>query len=179
MIRSGVSEWLARLREVIAAAGLGVSGLWLCRLGGNILIPIGLLMIAIASGWGLTAWRWRRFQTDVAAPGLVEVLEGQISYMGPEFGSYVSIPELIEIRMLVLYGRRHWRLKQEDGQALLIPVDAAGAGALFDAFSGLDGIDMGRVLAAQHGRGAEFSGGGETDGARVSPAVWRRHSGDF
>ena len=41
-----------------------------------------------------------------------------------------------------------WRLKQADGQALLIPVDAKGAGRLFDAFANLPGMDTADLIAA-------------------------------
>jgi hypothetical protein len=47
-----------------------------------------------------------------------------------------SLDELVEIRLLAMRGRRMWRLKQTDGQALLIPVDAEGAEKLFDVFAG-------------------------------------------
>ena len=66
------------------------------------------------------------------APGVVEVDEGQISYLGPAFGGSISVPELVELRLLTAGGRRMWRLKQADGQALLIPVEAVGADRLFD-----------------------------------------------
>ena len=45
-------------------------------------------------------------------------------------------------------GRRLWRLKQSDGQALLIPVDAKGAERLFDAFANLPGMDSAALVAA-------------------------------
>ncbi|MEI2687828.1 MAG: hypothetical protein V9G14_17530 [Cypionkella sp.] len=87
------------------------------------------------------AWRRIRFAQDIDAPGVVEVDEAQIGYLGPEAGGFVSIVELVELRLLTLRGRRLWRLKQADGQALLIPVDAAGAERLFDAFATLPGMD--------------------------------------
>jgi hypothetical protein len=74
--------------------------------------------------------------------------EAQISYMGPQVGGFVNVPDLIELRLVRLRGRRLWRFKQSDGQALLVPVDAAGADALFDVFATLPGLDMAAVLAA-------------------------------
>ena len=41
-----------------------------------------------------------------------------------------------------------WRLRQHDGQALLIPVSAMGAERLFDAFAALPGMDTGVLVAA-------------------------------
>ena len=148
MIRVEVSDAAWRWREVIAAGGLGAFGLWLIWLGGFLLGPIGALMLVLAAFWGVTAWRRVRFAQEVAAPGMVEVDEGQVGYLGPSFGGYVALPDLVEVRLVTMYGRRLWRLKQADGQALLIPVDAAGAERLFDAFGSLPGMDMAALLAA-------------------------------
>ena len=79
---------------------------------------------------------------------MVEVDEAQISYMGPTTGGFVSLSELVELRLLTLRGRRLWRLKQADGQALLVPVDAAGSAALFDAFGNLPGMDTSALVRA-------------------------------
>lgn len=140
-LRPGAADFLARWREVGAALALATLGLWLMALGGYLLTPLGGLVIALALGWGLLAVRRARFQRPAAAPGVVEVDEGQVGYLGPTFGGYVSLRELTEIRMIRLYGERHWRLKQADGQVLLVPVAASGAGALFDAFAALPGMD--------------------------------------
>ncbi|EKD59716.1 MAG: hypothetical protein ACD_54C01179G0003, partial [uncultured bacterium] len=40
------------------------------------------------------------------------------------------------------------RLKQRDGQAILIPVDATGAERLFDAFASLPGMKTSDLVAA-------------------------------
>jgi hypothetical protein len=148
MIRMEVSDAAWRWREVIAAGLLGAFGLWLIWQGGFLLGPLGALVLVLAAFWGVTAWRRMRFSQDVAAPGMVEVDEGQVGYLGPSFGGYVALPDLVEVRLVTMYGRRLWRLKQEDGQALLIPVDAAGAERLFDAFGSLPGMDMAALLAA-------------------------------
>ncbi len=142
--RAGLSRW----SEVIWAAGMMVLGLWLAHLGGLVLIPAGLALAALGLGWGMTALRRMRFARETAAPGMVEVDEGQIGYLGPTFGGYVSARDLTELRLLTINGRRLWRLKQADGQALLVPVDAAGAERLYDVFAALPGVDMGAVVAA-------------------------------
>lgn len=147
-LRPGAAAFLARWREVGVALAVGLVGLWLVRLGGYLLTPLGALVLILALGWGLLALRRVRFQRPVSAPGVVEVDEGQVGYLGPTFGGYVSLRELTEISMIRLYGEKHWRLKQADGQVLLVPVAAAGAGALFDAFAALPGIDTAALSAA-------------------------------
>ena len=64
----------------------------------------------------------------------------------------VPLRELAEIRMIDVQGRGHWRLRQADGQILLIPVSAAGADLLYDAFAALPGIDMGVLSRAVDAR---------------------------
>jgi hypothetical protein len=110
----------------------------------------------------------------------VEVDEGQVGYLGPSFGGFVALPDLVEVRLVTMYGRRLWRLKQADGQALLIPVDAAGAERLFDAFGSLPGMDMAALLAALEAPVAQGRGGMPVlrgEGAAPEAAmlvVWRR-----
>lgn len=147
-LRPEAAAFLARWSEVAAALAVAGAGLWLVRLGGYFLTPLGLAVAAVALGWGLVALRRVRFQRPVAAPGVVEVDEGQVGYLGPSFGGYVSLRELTEIRMIRLHGERHWRLKQADGQVLLVPVAANGAGALFDAFAALPGMDTATLATA-------------------------------
>lgn len=159
-------------REVIATGLVAAFGLWCLSLGGALLVPVGLAIVALAAGWGWTALRRLRFRPTGDAPGLVEVLEGRISYFGPTTGGTVGLSDLVELRLLHLRGRAVWRLKQGDGQALLIPAEAQGAEALFDAFASLPGIDLGDVAGALARPVAEpgvvVAG---VDGNRV---LWRR-----
>jgi hypothetical protein len=148
MIRPEVLAFLLRAREVIVAAFVVGFGAWLIALGGYLLTPLGLAVGALGLSFGVLAWRRLRFAQGSDSPGVVEVDEGQVGYMGPTAGGFVSLPELVEIRLLTLRGRRVWRLKQADGQALLIPVDAAGAERLFDAFASLPGMDSGALVQA-------------------------------
>lgn len=148
LIRPELADAIHRGREVIGAAFLGLFGLWLVWLGGWLLQGLGLLGMCLALGWGWQAWRRMRFVQAGDAPGMVEIVEGQISYFGPATGGAVGLPDLVEVRLLTLRGRKLWRLKQSDGQALLIPVESAGADALFDAFASLPGLDTGALVAA-------------------------------
>lgn len=163
LIRAEAQEALRRWREVIAAGALGLFGLWLVALGGYLLVPLGAVVLALALGWGVQAHRRMRFVQRVEAPGVVEVDEGQVGYLGPSFGGFVALPDLVELRVIRVHGRRLWRLKQADGQALLIPVTATGAERLFEAFSALPGMDTQALVAAAAEGGAE----------RV---VWRRNA---
>ncbi len=147
-LRPEALAFLTRWREVAVAGLVAATGLWLLSRGGYLLGPLGAASLFLAFGWLILALRRIRFQRPVDAPGLVELDEGQVGYLGPSFGGYVALRDLTEIRLIDLHGQRHWRLKQADGQVLLIPVTAAGAGGLFDAFCALPGADMAAITAA-------------------------------
>lgn len=145
-------ELMARFgpwREVAAAGLTAGSGIWLFLRGGWFFQAIGLAVLAVGVIWAISARRQMRFRRDIAAPGLVECDEGAIRYLAPRvLGGEIPLRDLAEIRMLRLSGQRHWRLKTVDGQALLIPVEAAGADSLAHAFAALPGVDMGRITRA-------------------------------
>ena len=172
MIREEAREAIWRGREVFV--GLCVVGLggWLMALGGYVLVPFGALVALGGASFGVLAWRRLRFAKGGDAPGVVQVDEGQVSYMGPAVGGFVSLSDLVELRLIGMRGRRLWRLKQGDGQAILIPIDAHGAEALFDAFCALPGLSSADLLAALEpvaGTGGRaLAAGGEN---RI---VWRR-----
>ena len=139
---------LIRHREAIGAGAVTLLGLWVAAQGGLILIPLGLVIAALGGALALNAWRRTRFAQAIAAPGMVELDEGQVGYLAPDMGGFLSLNDLTEIRLMTVRGTRMWRLKQSDGQALLIPVDAAGAERLFDAFANLPGLDTAALVAA-------------------------------
>ncbi|MCU0903530.1 MAG: hypothetical protein MUE83_06600 [Tabrizicola sp.] len=147
-IRPELIATASRWREVIAATALAALGSWTAWQGGYLLTPIGLALLALGLAWALASLRRLRFQQDGEAPGIVRVTEAQIAYFGPRVGGFVGLPDLVELRLLTLRGRRIWKLKQSDGQLLHIPVEADGAEALFDAFATLPGIDMAALVAA-------------------------------
>lgn len=172
MIRPELRDALWRLREVGVGLGMAVVGMWLMALGGYLLVPLGGVVAAGGAALAVLAWRRRRFASTGDAPGVVRVDEGQISYLGPQVGGFVNLRDLLEVRLIAMRGRRLWRLKQTDGQALLIPVEAAGAEALFDAFSALPGLSSADLLAAlapaSGGDSRAVMAGGE------NRLVWRR-----
>lgn len=172
MIRPELAQAIWRWRAPLTQGGVALAGVWLIWLGGYLLVPLGLAVLALGTGLAAMELRRMRFAQTVNAPGVVEVDEAQVGYLGPEGGGYVSLAELVELRLLTMRGRRLWRLKQLDGQALLIPVEAAGAERLFDAFASLPGMDSGTLVAAlappaAHGPGLIAAG-------TEMRLVWRR-----
>lgn len=167
MIRPELRTALWRAREVLGAAALGALGLWFTLLGGWLLIPLGLVLALSALGFGVVAWRRMRFVAEgYGGPGLVEVIEGEVRYLGPLFGGMVAIADIRELALLRIRGQRLWRISTA-GEALLIPVEAEGAAALFDVFDTLPGLKMPELLALLEretlpSRGLVPFGGAET-----------------
>lgn len=177
LLRPEAARALHRWREMFAAGGAALAGLWLMQLGGWVLVPLGGMLIALAAVWAVMAWRRVQFVQEETAPGVVEVDERQVGYLGPTFGGYVSLDDLAELRLMVLRGERMWRLKQTDGQLLLIPVAARGADRLFDAFAALPGMDTQALVAALAPSGGEGAGRGlslSSEAGQIGPAIWRR-----
>jgi hypothetical protein len=156
-IRPELASEAWRLREVLGGSVLAAFGGWTAAQGGYLLLPLGLAILALGLGWAILSWRRIRFQQDGEAPGIVRVTEAQVAYFGPRVGGFVGLPELAEIRLLTLRGRRIWKLRQGDGQVLHIPVEADGAEALFDAFAALPGMDTAALVAALGGEAASGS----------------------
>lgn len=174
-IRPELLSSLHRWREAVAGGGVALFGLWTAWQGGYLLTPFGLALTALGLGWALTAYRRLRFQQDGEAPGIVRVTEAQIAYYGTRIGGFVGLPDLSEIRLLTLRGRRIWKLRQGDGQLLHIPVEADGAEALFDAFATLPGIDMAALVAAL-GSDAPASDSRVIALAEVDRLIWARQA---
>ena len=174
IIRPEVTALFHRYREALGAAVIVLAGLWMMGLGGYVLFPLGLLIGGIGAVLTVNALRKARFAQAVAAPGIVELDEAQVAYLAPELGGFLSLDELTEIRLLTLRGRRVWRLKQADGQALLIPVDAQGADRLFDAFANLPGMDTQALVAALQPSPAAQ---GTLSLAAETRVIWRKQTG--
>ncbi len=176
MIRPAVLEILSRWSEPVLGAVVAGLGLWVALMGGWFLAAAGGAVALLGLGWAVLGYRRMRFQGKGDAPGLVELDESRITYMGPRMGGSISLDDLIEIRLLSLRGRRAWRLRQSDGQVLLVPTDSAGSETLFDAFASLPGLSSADLVAALAGETAAPTG-------QTLPAldggdrlVWRRQA---
>lgn len=138
---------LWRWREVIAGAVCLLLGLWLVWGPGFLLAIPGYAGIAggIVLGW--LGIQRGRFRTADGGAGAVQVDEGQVTYFGPLTGGSVDLRELDSLILEGSLFPAHWRLTQGGHPPLLIPVNAAGADALFDAFATLPGLKTERMLA--------------------------------
>lgn len=149
VIRSETRDWIARHGEALIAAAILLAGLWLALRGGWFFGILGGLAALVGVSLLIGALRRLPFRRAIAAPGMVEVDEGAIRFYGAStLGGEIALRDLVEIRLLLVLGQPHWRLRNRHGEALLVPVDAAGAEALVHAFTALEGLDMGALSHA-------------------------------
>ncbi|WP_156882930.1 hypothetical protein [Rhodovulum sp. P5] len=149
MIRPEVLERLLRWREALGGAAIAASGIWVFGFGGYFYRGLGVLFVLVGLGLAISAlWRLR-FRGSGAAPGVVQVDEGQITYLSAEGGGFVALSELNAVTLeFDGAGRRYWVLSQTGFPTVRIPTDAEGAEALFDAFMVLPGVSAGPLIAA-------------------------------
>lgn len=138
---------LWRWREMLVAAALGLVGLWWIIGPGRLLALPGWAFFLAAIALGLVGFQRGRFRGESDGPGAVQVDEGQIAYFGPLTGGVVALAALERLSLDATARPAHWRLDAPDQASVMIPVNAAGSDALFDAFSKLPGLKTERMLA--------------------------------
>ena len=150
--RPEAKEALWRWREVILGVIVALWGLWWLLGPGRLLTIPGAAMLAAGGALIWIGVQRARFRGPDGGVGAVEVDEGQITYLGPLTGGAVALRELERLSLDATLHPAHWRLDQPGQDALLIPINAAGSDALFDAFATLPGLQTERMLAELRGR---------------------------
>lgn len=142
MIRPQAQAFLLRWRELIL-------GIIIVALGAKLYITsFGLLKIASAVAIILSAiamyigQQRGRFRVDGLAPGIVSLIEDQISYFGPHHGGTISIANVTSVNLITYEEIRSWRLDQNGKPSLIIPVATMGGELLFDAFTKLKDLNL-------------------------------------
>jgi hypothetical protein len=136
-----------RWREAIAGALVTLAGLWLISGPGFLLAVPGY---AFLFGGIVLIWlgiQRGRFRGPDGGAGAVQVDEGQVTYFGPLTGGTVALREMESLTLEGAMFPAHWRLAQKGQPPLLIPINAVGADALFDAFATLPGLRTERMLS--------------------------------
>ncbi|UWQ95415.1 hypothetical protein K3728_17330 [Rhodobacteraceae bacterium M385] len=144
---------VARWREVLVAATIIALGLWIAaKPGGMIVTGFGYVLIGLGAVAMVPAVRRARFITGGNGPGVVQIDEGRILFMGPETGGAMALDDLSILSLRRdRDGKSAWVLA-DASQLLVIPVDASGADALFDAFAALPGLNIDRLIASVQNR---------------------------
>ena len=149
LIRPETRDLLVRWRQMIAAGLVAALGLYWALASFGILRWVGVAMVLIALALAVDGWQRLRFAQDGQGPGIVHVVERRLAYHGPLTGGMMDVPDIVHLSLEPqARPAPHWILQDKAGAVLEIPVNAAGADALFDVFATLPGIDTGAVLAA-------------------------------
>lgn len=136
-----------RWREVLFGVLVALFGIWFIVGPGFLLAVPGYAFLV---GGGALMWlgvQRGRFRGAGDGAGAVQVDEGQVSYFGPLTGGSLALREMQSLTLDGTMFPAHWRLSQEGSPPLLIPVNAAGSEALFDAFATLPGLKTERMLS--------------------------------
>jgi hypothetical protein len=152
-IRPEVSELLARWHEALIGLAVFLLGLYWVLTSFAILYWIGWLVLLIGLVLIATGIQRGRFRVGDGGPGVVQVVEGRISYFGPLAGGVVDFDALTG---LDLDPRSHppvWVLRQPGQLPLCIPLTAEGADQLFDVFAHLPGIRTEHMLRHMQAQG--------------------------
>ncbi len=137
---------LWRWREVLVASALALLGLWWIIGPGHLLALPGWALVLGGGALCFVGIQRARFRGASDGPGAVQVDEGQIAYFGPLTGGVVAVNALERLTLDASMTPAHWQLDATGQAAVLIPVNAAGSDALFDAFATLPGLRTERML---------------------------------
>ena len=163
-LRPEAKAELWRWREVLGGAAVALFGLWLVMGPGLLLAVPGYALIAAGIAFVWLGVQRGRFRKSGLGAGAVQVDEGQIAYFGPLTGGVVALREMERLSLERGAYPAHWQLEQPGQNAVMIPVDAAGSDALFDAFAALPGLKTERMLAEL------------ADDKTLSVVIWERQS---
>ena len=144
-IRPEVRASLARWREVIAGGVTLALGLQLALTSYGALFLIGTALALAGTALVVAGIQRARFRSGGGGAGVVDLDERRITYFGPFGGGAVSVDDLIEIGV---DPSRSWLIRDANGTHLMIPMNAEGADALFDAFAAVPGLTPARLVEA-------------------------------
>lgn len=147
-IRPEVLQAAAQWREALIGGVVFALGAYLAGTSFGVMFLIGLALVAGGAGLAYAGIQRARFRRGGSGPGIVQVVEGRVTYFGPFDGGSVALDRLEWLELdTAADGSRLWVLIEEDGQRLEIPVDARGSEALFDMFLALPGLGTERMLS--------------------------------
>jgi len=142
---------LWKWREVLVAALMALLGLWWIIGPGRLLALPGWALVIGGVALAFVGVQRARFRGTGDGAGAVQVDEGQIAYFGPLTGGVVDMRAMERLSLDTTATPAHWRLDAPKQAPVMIPVNAAGSDALFDAFATLPGLRTERMLSELRG----------------------------
>ena len=145
MIRPELRAAFWRWREVLAGTALALLCLRWAWGAGGVVEWIAWAGTGAGIGCAIAGLQRGRLRRSTLGAGIVRVDERRITYMGPETG---GLADMDLVTRLEIADGPSWRLVNETGHDLHIPVDALGADALFDLFAALPGLGLANLQKA-------------------------------
>jgi len=156
VIRPAAKAALWRWRETLIGAGLmALGGWWGFFTGGGLLHYVGYAVLLAGAALVVAGVQRARFRQGGGGPGVVQITEGRIGYFGPLDGGLVDLREMTLLRLDRRDTPPHWVLEQPGQPPLHIPLTAAGADQLFDAFATLPGLRTEHMLRQMQASGPQ------------------------
>lgn len=152
-VRPEAASLLKRYQGLIAALGVVALGAYWAMFAYAGLALVGWAFIVAGVVLAVSFGQRALFGGRGDGAGVVEAIEGQITYYSAAGGGVVAIRELTAVSYDDGVAPPVWRLLQEGGHELVIPQDARDTEALFDALTTLPGLSAEKLLAAQRGVG--------------------------
>jgi hypothetical protein len=144
--RAEIAARARRWAEATAGAAGVALGAWWWITEPGLLGWIGGLVALLGSAVVFTGVQRARLRGR-EGPGIVRLDEGRLLYMGPLEGGAADLDRLRGVGFDP-EDTPSWVLHREGEPPLRVPVGAAGAEALLDAFAALPGFEASRALAA-------------------------------
>ncbi|MEP2530035.1 hypothetical protein [Shimia sp.] len=150
-IRPEARAALYRWREVLVGGMIVLLGLWWAS-GFGLLQWLGFGLLILGGALTVAGVQRARFRAGQGGPGVVQVDEGEVMYLGPLNGGTVAMRDLERLELDGGSRPAVWVLTQTGQLGVQIPVNAEGAEALFDAFSTLPGLKTEAMLTQLQAR---------------------------
>jgi len=156
-IRPEIISRLIRWREVMAGLALSAMGIWYAITGvGNIaMIGIGIAMAGAILLF--TGFQRARFRAPKNGPGMVEIVERQVTYFGAVYGTSFSFDQASEIAIETSgkgsgTDQMFWIFDVRGEGEQRVPAAAVGAEGFFDALAGFNGANYQKVIEASQSK---------------------------
>ncbi|MEL0085399.1 MAG: hypothetical protein VW807_06245 [Paracoccaceae bacterium] len=133
-------------RETIIAIIFAALGLYWILNSFAMLHTIGYGVLLTGMALAYASYQRTRFKRTETGTGIVEFIEGQISYFGPDTGAIFSIND---IKRLILDKSKYsskWIIENTAGYQIEIPTNVEGHEVLFDVFNSLEGFPIHKML---------------------------------
>lgn len=153
IIRPDASQILSRFRDALIGAGIMLLGLWWAWGSLGLIKWMGVALAILGAGLTWAGIQRGRVLPRKGGAGVIELDEGQLTYLHPDGGAIVPLESVIRIEIETtddgpLEDDLFWLFHLLGGTIVRIPGSAVGADFLFDALAGFSGANYEQVIAA-------------------------------